>query len=254
MRETLYSIPVGDWPEADRLAWKTACRPGVRLKAGGPASHLAPESREDYERRYGADRLNENVVGAGHVTPGNVESYLADLKARVSSVTIYNCISKLRRVAKVIAPEANFGWLSEIENDLALTMQPRSKFERFVLTQCLVQAGLDLVDEGKISKKDPMSAARMVRKGLMIAQLGLCPIRLKNFAALAIGQSFRQDQASWWIMLTKKETKTHRADERRVPDLLCPAIDFYLARSRPVLLGKSADAGALWISSGLGGR
>src|SRR5258708_28758211 len=134
------SLPVHEWPDADRRAWEDACRPGSRLKPGGVASYLAEVSREDFARRYGAflgflqrnDRLEPHRSAAAQVTLPNVEAYVADLKARVRSVTAWNCIYKLRRAAQLLAPRADFSWLAEIEKDLALVMEPRSKFDRLV--------------------------------------------------------------------------------------------------------------------------
>jgi hypothetical protein len=42
------SLPVQEWPEADRKALEEACRPGVRLKPGGRASHFAEASLRDF--------------------------------------------------------------------------------------------------------------------------------------------------------------------------------------------------------------
>src|SRR5258707_99434 len=47
------SLPVTLWPEADRLSWRQACEPNVRLKRGGSASHLRPVSQADIANRYG---------------------------------------------------------------------------------------------------------------------------------------------------------------------------------------------------------
>src|SRR5438128_7531135 len=132
------SLPVNEWPEADRRAWEEACRPGSRLKPGGVASYLAEVSRDDFARRYGAflgflqrsARLDGGAAAAAQVTSSNVEAYIADLNARVRSVTVWNCIYKLRRAAQLLAPRADFSWLAEIEKDLALVMEPRSKFDR----------------------------------------------------------------------------------------------------------------------------
>src|SRR6266478_7764138 len=151
------SLPVSEWPDADQRAWEEACRPGSRLKPGGVASYLAEVSRDDFARRYGAflgflqrtDQLNPHRDVATQVTVPNVEAYITDLKARVRSVTIWNCIYKLRRAAELLAPTADFSWLAEIEKDLALVMVPRSKFGRLVLTGQLVEAGLTLVAEAQ---------------------------------------------------------------------------------------------------------
>jgi hypothetical protein len=45
----------------------------------------------------------------------------------------------------LIAPGGDFKWLAEIEKDIALVMVWRSKAERLVLTERLVEAGLTLI-------------------------------------------------------------------------------------------------------------
>jgi integrase len=258
--QVVRSLPVDEWPEIDRRAWDDACRPGHRLKPGGAASYLAPVSREDFARRYGAflgflqrtRRLDGAAAAATQVTLPNIEAYLADLKARVSSVTVYNCIYKLRRAAELLAPAVDCSWLAEIEKDLALVMEPRSKFDRLVLTERLVEAGLALMAEAQQFAKHDLARARGVRNGIMIALLAFCPIRLKNFADLEIGRTFKDVQGSWWITLPSISTKSRRPDERQVPELLNGSIDAYLSQSRPVLLGSRSSTNAVWISSTTG--
>jgi integrase len=256
-REYPRSLLVHEWPDADRRAWEDACRPGARLKPGGDASYLAQVSRDDFARRYGAflgflqrnGRLERDAAAAAQVTPPNVEVYITDLTARVRSVTVYNCIYKLRRAAELLAPAADFSWLAEIEKDLALVMEPRSKFDRLVFTGRLVEAGLTLLAEAQEFANNDLARARGVRNGLIIALLALCPIRLKNFAALEIGQTFKEVHGRWWIALPSITTKSHRPEERCVPALLNRYIDEYLNQSRPVLLGSRPPTNALWISS-----
>ncbi len=109
------SLPTGEWPEADRLAWQDACRPSVRLQRGGSASHLAEVSRKDFVGRYGAflgclqraGLLDLQAAAGAQVTSSHVDLYINELKNRVSSVTIWNCIYKLRRAAELINPKAN---------------------------------------------------------------------------------------------------------------------------------------------------
>jgi integrase len=254
------SLAVQEWPDADRLAWEDACRPGARLKPGGAASCLAEVSQDDFARRYGAflgflqrtNRLDRSAAAAAQVTSSNVEAYIAELTARVRSVTVYNCIYKLRRAADLLAPTADFSWLAEIEKDLALVMEPRSKFDRLVFTERLVEAGLTLVAEARAFAHGDLARARGVRNGVMIALLALCPIRLKNFAALEIGQTFKEIQGRWWIALPAINTKSRRPDERPVPAWLNRHINVYLNQSRPVLFGSRPPTNALWISSTTG--
>jgi integrase len=252
------SLPLDLWPEADRTAWISACRPAARLKRGGAASHLKPITRDDLARRYGyfLDFLGRHglfrvdTLAATYVTPENVETYIAELKQRVSSVTLYGSIYKLRRAAEIIAPSLDFAWLAELEKDLALVMQPRSKFDRIVLIEVLVEAGLTLIYETEFSPNlTRLARARQVRNGLMVALLGLCLIRLKNFAALEIDRSFVQIKGRWWIVLAASETKENRPDERPIDEMLTPLIDRYLNQHRPVLARTDDSASALWLSS-----
>jgi integrase len=254
------ALPVHEWPNADRSAWQDACRPGCRLKGGGAASYLAPVSRDDFFRRYGAflgflqrtGRLKPDAAAAAQVTLSNVEAYTTDLTARVRSVTVWNGIYKLRRAAELLAPTGDFSWLAEIEKDIALMMEPRSKFDRLVFTGRLVEAGLTLAAEAQGFARSELIRARGVRNGLMIALLALCPIRIKNFAALKIGHTFKQVHGSWWIALPSIHTKSRRPDERRVPELLNHTIEMYLNQSRPLLIGSKPSTPALWISSTTG--
>jgi integrase len=252
------SLPLDLWPEADRAAWISACRPAARLKRGGAASHLKAITRDDLARRYGyfLDFLGRHGLlqvgtwAATYVTPENVEGYIAELKQRVGSVTLYGSIYKLRRAAEIIAPSLDFAWLAELEKELALVIQPRSKFDRIVLIEVLVEAALTLIHEAEISPNlTRLACARQVRNGLMVALLGLCPIRLKNFAALEIGRSFVEIKGRWWIVLAASETKENRPDERPIDELLSPVIDRYLNQHRPMLARTDNPVSALWLSS-----
>jgi hypothetical protein len=192
------SLPIAEWPASVRLGWAQARRPGLRLKRGGAASHLAPVSQADIARRLGLyldflqrnGRLDPTSGVITLVTPDNVDGFITELQARVRSVTVWNSVYKLRRAAQLIAPGVDFGWLTEIEKDIALVMVPRSKADRLVLTERLVEAGLTLIREAEMFGKTSFARAVGVRNGLLIALLALHPIRIKNFAALTIADTF----------------------------------------------------------------
>ena len=251
-------MPLQAWPEADRTAWPAACEPAARLKRGGAAGHLRPDSREVHERHYGnflgfLDRnglLRRDSPAAANVTPENVDAFLTDAKARMSSTTVHVAICCLRRAARYMVPDLDLDWLNELAKDLALVAYPRSKFDRLVLPERLIEAGLALIQEAESSlTMSRIAQATQVRNGLMLAILGFHPIRRKNFAALEIGRSFVKIRGRWWIVLSAEETKEKRADERRVNKLLIPFIDRYLNRYRPVLKRPHSPPSALWLSS-----
>ncbi|UGY22899.1 tyrosine-type recombinase/integrase [Bradyrhizobium septentrionale] len=253
------SLPIELWPVADRAAWQAARQPRERLRRGGAASHLKAITFADLGRRYGyfldflvrSGTLALEAPPAAQVTPANVEGFLTELRSRVGSVTQHGTIYKLRRAAKLLDPTCDLDWLMEIETDLALVMQPRSKADQLVLAERLVEAGLTLVEAAILSSGMSETAkARQVRNGLMIAILALHPIRLKNFASLEIDRNFIETDGAWWIALKASETKEKRPDEREVDAMILPALRVYLERHRPVLL--RSETNALWISSNRG--
>jgi hypothetical protein len=85
-----------------------------------------------------------------------------------------------------------------------LLERPKDDFDRIVLTERLVEAGLTLILEAEADINGPrLRRAHLVRNGLMVALLALCPIRLKNFAALEMGRSFLRVEGGWWIVVRR---------------------------------------------------
>jgi integrase len=184
---------------------------------------------------------------------GTATANVTAANVNVSSMTLHSRISRLRRAAQYMAPARDLVWLAEIEKDLALMARPRPKFDRLVLTEVLVKAGLTLIDEAERSTKlTKLARARHVRNGLMLALLAFCPIRWKNFAALEIGRSFVKIRGRWWILLSATETKEKRADERPVNMLLTPIIDRYISEYMPILGRSASGPAAFWLSANNG--
>jgi len=251
------SLPKELWPSADRTAWEAACRPGVRLTGGGTASHLRPITQNDLARRYGyfldflsrSGRLDSQAKAGTHVILENVQPYVEELKGRVCTVTVYGSVHKLRRITQLIAPKQEVVWLMEIEGELLSEMRPKSKWDRVVLSEVIIEAGLTLIAEAELATKLPkLTRARTVRNGLMLALLAHSPIRIKNFAALEIGRSIVKVDDTWWILLTASETKEKRADERQIEEDIGHAINKYLEIYRPILASDADKTNALWIT------
>jgi integrase len=249
------SLKLEEWPLADQKAWQWACRPHGRLTRGGSAAHLAETTRIDLTKRYGlyldhairTSNPDTADVPASWVTPERVKSYVAELRLRVRSVTVHGSIAKLRCIAQHLDPTSNFGWLRDIENDLALQMIPTSKFDRIVESNSIVLAGLTLMEEAESAKmRTRLQRAQSYRNGLMIALLGLCPIRLKNFSSLTLNKNLIHLGENWCIVLSEKETKERRPDERPIPLFLTQYMERFLNMYRPAFRYSGKK---LWVGS-----
>jgi integrase len=150
-------------------------------------------------------------------------------------------------MAELLAPTLDVIWLKDLEQDLSFEMRPRSKNDRLLLTEELVEAGMTLmVAADSAANWNALKRARQYRNGLMVALLACCPIRLKNFAALELDRTFRKVGNAWWICLPASDTKECRPDERPVPDFLQTSIDRYVSEYRPTLGDVATNA--LWLS------
>jgi integrase len=253
------SLPIPGWPHLDRLGWSEALRPPQRLKRGGAASHLAEVSQRDITNRYGLylhylkrkGLLDPTGTAATLVIPENVSGFIAELQERVRSVTVWNSIYKLRRAAQLIAPSADFLWLREIENDIALVMTPRTKNDRVVFTERLVEAGLTLIQEAETFGKTQHARAVGFRNGLMIVLLALHPVRIKNFATLTIADTFINVGGQWWLHIRSEDTKSSRMDQRQVPGFMTDLVNRYMETHR-IVLCRGTQHKALWVSSTTG--
>ncbi len=245
MQKRIRSLAIALWPKADREAWEQACIPARRLKAGGAAARMKPITQQSHARVYGyllefCNRkgfLDARAEPAGHVTTQIIDAFLEELNERVSSVTRMIYIQRIRRVAEILAQTRDFRWLREIESDLNFAARPRAKHHRIVPSDRLLALGIELIERGEASTSlTNLARARLVRDGLMVALLALCPIRLSNFARLRLDHQIQQIDSSWWIILKGAETKSGKPDERPVRAILTPHIERWLEHWRPLFL------------------
>jgi integrase len=179
--------------------------------------------------------LDQGAEAGAHVSPEIIDAFIDELHGRVGSVTRASYIGKIRRIVQILAPGRDLVWLGEIEADLRYAARPRPKYHRIVSSERLLALGLELIRRGEASKHlTALGRARLVRDGLVIALLALCPIRLRNLAELSVGRQMRLVSDTWWIILDADETKTGRPDERPVPGIVAEAIERWLGHWRSV--------------------
>jgi hypothetical protein len=56
----------------------------------------------------------------------------------------------------------------------------------------------------------------------------------------------------WWLHIPSDDTKSHRVDERQVPEFITDVVSRYLTTHRPFLCRGVAEQLALWVSSTTG--
>ncbi len=207
-RTKQHFLPFRDWPPADLLAWQTATAPTGILDDGGPASHLAQSTRDDFTHRYGcflgfAKRnrlLASDGPPAASVTRETILAYISELEGHASSVTVHGCLLKTLRVTEWIAPERNWRWLRRIASRLATKRSPRNKRPRIVEVSRLYQLGISLMDCADTdTSKRHFGRALDYRDGLMIALLAVCVLRRGNFADLEIGRTLLRQADGYLI-------------------------------------------------------
>ncbi len=254
MRQKVETMPFADWPLADRLAWERECVPSRRLRPGGAAAHLSDATQAGLVRCYGgllaccerSGTLDREAEAAAHVTPQALEMFAAELRGSLGSVTCTTYVYRIRRMANILAPHNDLAWLGDIEAELRYLERPRPKHHRIVPSERLWTLGREMIGRGEgANHLTKLTSARLVRDGLMIAILAICPIRLRNFAELEIGRSVRRIGDNWWIILLPAETKTGQPDERPLPKALTAAIDRWVYHWRSFFLNPG---NAFWPS------
>ena len=203
MLEKVRACPIEKWPTADRKAWEKVCTVGHRLKPGGAASRLRPSTRASLVRAYGylfdfcrrRDLLYPHAAIGEHVTPDIINGFVQELYERIRSVTRLTYVTRIGRVASMLAPDRDLSWLREIEADLRYEARPRAKYHRIVPTDRLLALGLELINRGETSTQlTYLVRARLVRDGLNDCSSGVLPHSVGKFRGIAHWQTDLPDR------------------------------------------------------------
>ena len=146
-------------------------------------------------------------------------------------------------------PDKDWAWLLRMKTRLYAAV-PRGDRMRPVITSVqLVDIGIVLMEESKISAQEPISMADAIRfrDGLMFALLAQIPLRPKNAAALEIGRDVINEDKNWSIVIPPQDTKT-----RTYLDFENSSVDsrtvYNLSRPGAPEDASSAGLNALWVS------
>lgn len=262
--------PIKDWPDRDRLLWERGVEPGDLFESGGAGARWSAAYRLKTARGYNywlswlaaKNLCDPNMSPPDRVTRERVGAYVSELSAALAPYTVLFRVQELCDALRVIAPEWNRDWLSQLCRSLRAQVRPaRDKFSRLKPIDELTALGERLMEEAETaSERSATRRAVAYRDGLMIALLAYRPIRLKNLAMMRLGGHLVKVSGCWQILFPAEETKSHVPYEAVLPSALTPRLERYLDAHRPVLMRpKQADnqenalpaypeCDALWVS------
>lgn len=253
-------VRVSDWPIADREAWDGAHRRGGLLDDDGLAADWASATTSIIAGGYGrylaflieVGDLNPSETPATRITRLRVESYVAHLRERNHSSTVAARVLQLAEATRIMAPDADWGWLRRIRSRLQRMSTPaRDDRARLVPAETVVEFRDDLVrraEEG--TGLSDLTRALMFRDGALLGVFSVCGIRPKNMASIAIGGSLQRRGGEWWLLFRADEMKNKKPYETPLPDLT-GLLDRYIEHYRPILVARSTPpvaGNALWLS------
>ena len=255
---TLKHLPVNEWPEVDREAFRAAYEPGdVFDETAGPGAHLAEGTRTwirfTYRRWLGFLKTNYpddlSLPPAERITPVRVRGFIEHLSAEMRPMSVAITVGRLYAAARLIAPTAEWAWLRSVKSRREVLARPQDRFDRLVPPVHTLDYGIELMDAALTLPSSDGHKQREIqyRDGLLLALRTIWPIRRRGLAALTVSRHLEFDDAGVNILLYPSDAKAKRAESVRVPEQLLPYLMRYLKEIRPVLLGRSCHDG-FWAS------
>ncbi|MDP1632511.1 MAG: tyrosine-type recombinase/integrase [Caulobacter sp.] len=134
----------------------------------------------------------------------------------------------------------------------AQAIPARDKAARLQPVEALVALGEDMMRAAEHDRyRTDVERATLYRDGLLVAFLIRRPLRMKNVAAIWLGERLSQRGADWWLSFEQEDMKAGRQFECSWPPELTYALECYLSAHRLNLLGPDATSSAseaLWVS------
>jgi integrase/recombinase XerD len=249
-------LRLDEWPEPDRLAWKTAMAGGDIFDHRCAGANWSAATRVKNSGGYGRwlgflkqrGWLAPETLPANRVTAARVQAYFESLRAAVRDHTVICRIAELAAVMRAIAPDRDWSWINRpggtsIRMRLPMARRPMS----VPSAQTLLALGLRLMQTAEGLSR-PTRRIVQYRDGLLFALLAAVPtMRLRNLVSIQIGRHLLYADGQFRLWFPADETKTRRPLEAPVPDGLAAALRRYLEVYRPQLLQGRAHA-QLWVN------
>ncbi len=230
-------LPVNEWPVIDRQLWVEGLREHGLFDGSSVAAHWSALSRKKIAQGYGrwlqwlqaTGQCDAEAPPGQRVTPSRVAAYIRHLREMVAPHTLVSRLQDLLDALRLLAPQDDLTWLATVWGTLRMQAVPtRQKRLRLRPADNLAALGFRMM-------------------------LAYRPVRLKNFAAMCLGQHVVALGGHTWMVFAATETKSRRPYEAVFPEALEGRLQRYLHSHRLVLLaGERGDVAgitnALWIS------
>jgi integrase/recombinase XerD len=254
-------LPMELWPEADQLLWKKACGGDNLLEDGGFGRNWRPATAEKYSITYGrwlawiirTEPKALNLAPLDRITKNRIRAYVDHMRSTLAPYSVASLLRGMGSIAWAFSEANDYYWIVRFSGRLAYrAVSTRNKRQIVKPSYELVALGLKLMASA-VTDASQYRAAIAFRNGLIIALLAHRPIRRTNLTSIAIGKHLMKRDGGYVLNFTESETKQHKALEVPVPESLSGAIDSYLEKFRPYLMGRppfASTAGqALWVAA-----
>ena len=238
-------LPFDNWPAEDQARWQAAFKVGDRFEEAGHGSHLAESTRQNlflsYARFLGFVSAHcKNLLQLNpqaRIDRPVLIQYVAWRRRSCGDSMVAVDLHGLRGALKLICPGVEWSWLLAVAKRLAAAAPRKPKKYHLVTSERLYALGLELMDQAVAGADSTSRISRMhafeFRDGLIVALLGLIPLRRRTLVALRIGKQLVRTGDLWALNIPASDTKTRRALDYPIGKELCTCIDLYLALPRP---------------------
>lgn len=255
----LVSMPIANWPNADRRMWDGLVAGDDPLDEPGALAHLRETSRQGLIKCYGRwlewlHRTEPVVLASApirRVTVERLREWIAEL-APLAPPTTLTLVNGALQVLREAYPKHD--WSRPLRLLEHLRLQTRNwesprKQGRVLSGAVVLAAAINLCGQKAAAANTELRAAIMRRDGTMIAFLTMLPIRLRALSELTLGQSVFVSPTQIKVTLSEDMTKTGMAWESAVPQPLDSIVRAYLSETRPWLMMRSgARHDSLWVT------
>tara|TARA_R110000787_G_scaffold281671_2_gene393139 strand:+ start:15811 stop:16473 length:663 start_codon:yes stop_codon:yes gene_type:complete len=211
------SLPLADWPEADRGMWARLIICGDPFDDEGALSHLRETSKAALVKHYGrwlewlfqSEPLALDERPELRATPERLRLWIRSLHHMVPP-TLHTIVHGALIVLKAAAPDHDWRTQSRASNRLAFLARKSTsdrKAGRILSSAVLFDMALELNGAKAARANTPLNAALMRRDGMMIAFLSLMPIRLRSLSELTLGKSIQVSSSRIVVCLSRNARK-----------------------------------------------